>query len=157
VQGVVSIPGARTGITVEEVTEKRREIPPNAAPKGLIESVLRRATEVDVDIHEAAKRAGLGRATGYRILDGTASLASVRKVDEWLVKQERKAKVPTIGNGEERDARLAEWNELGEKLLGIDPARFADALEGVRDMVEAVEKMQGAIRKMFRATPDAPG
>jgi hypothetical protein len=136
------------------MTEKRREPPPNAAPRHLIDSVMRRAAALDMDIHEATKRAKLGRATGYRIIAGTASLASVRAVDEWLLEQEKKQKVPTAGTDDERAAALAEWNSLGERLLDLDPAQFANALDGVRDMVEAVEKMQGAIRKMFRATPD---
>jgi hypothetical protein len=155
VQALVSILGATTGSTVGKMTEKRRESPPNAAPKHLVESVVKRAAALDIDIHEAAKRAKLGRATGYRILDGTASLASVRRVDEWLLGQERKQQIPSAGTDDGQAAALAEWNSLGERLLGLDPSQFANALDGVRDMVEAVEKMQGAIRKMFRATPDS--
>lgn len=136
------------------MTEKRREIPPNAAPRSLIDGVLKRATAVSGDIHKAVKLAGLSRATGYRIKDGTASLASVRELDEWLLSQERKQKIPTAGTDDERAAALAEWAALGEKLLDVDPGRFAATIDGVRDIVDAVEKMQGAIHKMFRATPD---
>ncbi len=132
-----------------------KQIPPNAAPRADVERVRRRAEGLGMELVLAAQDAGLSRATAFRFQSGEASVGSLRKVDEWLTKQESKRHVPTAGTKDAQSELVAQWTELGEKLMRLDPARFGSTLDGLRDLVESLELQQRAISKMFRATPDS--
>lgn len=60
---------------------------PNAAPAEVVRDLLARISSLGLDAHDVFARAGVSRATGYRILSGTASLGSVRRVNAWLASQ----------------------------------------------------------------------
>ncbi len=107
-----------------------------------------------MDWLDAVEKAGLGRATGYRFFKGKASVAKLRELEAWVVGEEKRLKRPSVGTKEEQDERLAEWVKLGEQLLRADPGRFADTLDGLRDVLESVKLTQSAFQKMFRATPE---
>jgi molybdenum-dependent DNA-binding transcriptional regulator ModE len=156
---VVSIPVTAFGPSVAKAMDKRREIPgsqkPNSAPRADVDRVLKRISELGLDVHVASKAAGLSRMTGYRFLDYEASVGSLRTLEEWVVKEEAKRqKTGATTTREQHDQLLAEWTRLGEELVQIAPARFADAMDGLRDMIESVRLQQRALHKMFRPTPD---
>jgi hypothetical protein len=100
------------------------------------------------------KAAGLSYATGYRFLKYEGSVGKLRELEEWVVKQEAKRDRPPMPTGVEQDARLAEWSELGAELMRLDPQRFNEVFEGLRDVLEAAKLTQSAFLKILRATPD---
>lgn len=153
-QALVSIIGAETGGTVTKVTEKRQQIPPNAAPRADVELLKKRVADLGYEWIDAIEKAGLGRATAYRFLKGTASVGSLRSAEEWVVKEEAKRRKPSVGTKDEQSDLVAEWMRLGESLMRHDPEQFLRTLDGLRDLVGSVELQQRAISKMFRATPD---
>lgn len=130
------------------------KIPPNAAPRADVESMRKRVERLGMEWVDALHDAGISRATAFRFLNGKASVASLRRLDEWLLRQEQKKRVPTAGTKDAQDAAITQWTELGEKLMKLDPARFRGTLDGLRDLVESLELQHRAIGKMFRATPD---
>lgn len=138
--------------------EKRGQIPtaqkPNAAAKADVERIRQRVSDLGTEWNEAVKAAGLGYATGYRFLKGEASVASLRTLEEWVVKEELRRKKTPAPSPAEQDARLAEWLDLGRELMASDPRRFDVTLDGLRDVLQSVKLQQSAFRKMFRATPD---
>jgi hypothetical protein len=138
--------------------EKRREIPapknPNAPSRSDVERVRGRITALGLDWIDACEKAGLGRATAYRLLKGEASIGKLRELEEWVVKEEAKQHKPALGTKDEQDGKLSEWSSLGEELMRLDPARFADTLDGLRDVLASVKLTRSAFQKMFRATPD---
>jgi hypothetical protein len=145
--------------TVEKSMEKRGQISapqkPNAATRADVERVKSRINALGVDFHDAVKQADISYPTGYRILKGDASVGSLRKLEDWVVKEERRRKLPAQPTAEEQDARLAEWLEIGRELARLDPGLFDNALDGLRDMLGSVKLREQAISKIFRATPDA--
>ena len=155
-QAVVAILETECGSTVAEAMEKRHEISakPNAAPRAEVDRVRRRIEQLGVEFHEAVISAGLSRPTGFRLLNGTGSVASLRSIDEWAAKEETRLKHKPDISAEQQAAALAEWAELGRQLQAFDPARFATTLDGLRDVLESVKLQRQAIHKMFRATPD---
>lgn len=130
--------------------EKRGEIPPNAAPRESVSAVKERIEALGVNFHEAVKSAGLTRNTGYKLLRGTASLGSLRKVEDWLVREE--AKRGPREKSEPDD--LAEWAGLGRDLRELDPQRFVAMLEGVREIVAARKREREVLARIFRPTPN---
>jgi hypothetical protein len=137
--------------------EKRKEIPgpkPNAAPKADVDRVRDRLERLGLDLVAAAIQAGMGRATGYRFKNYTASIGKLRELEEWVVKEELKRRIPTQPTNDEKDARIVEWNQLGHELMQIEPHQFAASLEGLRDLVQSIKLRDRAIHKMFRATPE---
>lgn len=154
-QALVSIIGGVTEATVTKVTEKRTSIPPNAAPRADVELLRRRVEDLGYEWNEAIEKAGLGRATAYRFLKGTASVGSLRAAEEWVVKEESKRRKPSVGTKDEQSDLVAEWMRLGESLMKHDPAQFLRTLDGLRDLIGSIELQQRAITKMFRATPDS--
>lgn len=139
--------------------DKRKEIPakskPNAASKSDVDRALARAAALGLDIHVAMERAGLSYATRYRVIGYSASVATLRKFEEWLVKEESKRRLPARPTSEQQDENVSEWGRLGQELSQIDPVRFSQALEGIRDLVDGIKLEERGIRKMFRGTPDA--
>jgi hypothetical protein len=136
--------------------EKRGQIPgkPNSAPKADVDRVRARIEALGIDWHDAVKAAGLSYATGYRFLKYEGSVGKLRELEEWVVKQEAKRDRPPMPTGVEQDARLAEWSELGAELMRLDPQRFNEVFEGLRDVLEAAKLTQSAFLKILRATPD---
>jgi hypothetical protein len=136
--------------------EKRGQIPakPNAAPKADVDRVRQRIEKLGLDFHDAVAKAGISYSTGYRFLDGTASVGKLRQLEEWVIKEEARRKLPSQPTAAEQDARLAEWADLGRELADVDPQHFQVMLEGLRDVLEASKLTQAAFRKMLRATPD---
>jgi hypothetical protein len=137
--------------------EKRREIPaakPNAAPKADADRVMARIENLGLKGEDVVEAAGFGRATYFRLKKYEASVATVRALDEWLVSEERRRSKPSAPTKGDEERLLAEWMQLGEQLMGLDPQRFVQAMDGLRDMVEGVRLQQSAILKMFRANPD---
>lgn len=155
-QGLVALLETDYGSTVAEAMEKRQEISakPNAAPRSEVERVRRRIDALGIDWHDAVTQAGLSRPTGFRLLNGQGSVASLRSVDEWAAKEEIRLKRKPDTNAEQQASALEEWAELGRQLQELDPARFATTLDGLRDVLESVKLQRQAIHKMFRATPD---
>lgn len=138
--------------------EKRKEIPaekPNAAAKADVERVRERIDRLEIDFHDAVKRAGFSKPTGYRLLNAEASVGTLRELEEWVVKEERRRKQPPQPTSEEIDARLVEWNDLGRELMQLEPQQFDASLDGLRDLVQSIKLRDRAITKMFRATPGA--
>lgn len=136
--------------------EKRREIPapkPNAAARSDADRVLVRIDALGMKGEDAVEAAGLGRATYFRLKKYEASVGTVRKIEEWLVKEEGRRRKPSSPSRSEQDQLLAEWAELGEALLEADPAQFATTFAGLRRLVESVKIRRDAIHQMFRATP----
>lgn len=140
--------------TVAEATGKPREIPPNAAAKADVDHVKRRIESLGLGWHDAIEKADLSRITGYRLLKGEASVASLRTLDEWVVREESRQSRPTLGTQDEAAALLEEWTRLGEELSRLDPTRFRQTLDGLRDVLESTKLTARAFSKMFRATPD---
>lgn len=132
--------------------EKPREIPPNAASRDQVASVQRRVEALGVGFHDAVKAAGLGRNLGYRLLRGEGSVGSLRKVEDWLVREEAK-RGPRAAEKREANA-LKEWAELGEALRELDPARFEQFLIGIREIVKAKQTEKSVLVQMFRVNPD---
>ena len=134
--------------------EKQRDVAefPNAAPKAAVDDAIRRAEALGYEWLDAVMKAGKSRNIAFTLKRGTASVASLRAVEDWLVKQEQtqRPKRPTEG------APISEWTALGTELLEIDPTEFARMLEGLREIVKAENAKRGAIRKMFRVNPDRP-
>ncbi|MGE0547594.1 MAG: hypothetical protein AB7O24_04370 [Kofleriaceae bacterium] len=134
--------------------DKPGEKPPNAAPKADVDRVRSRIAELGIEFHECVKRAGLGYATGYRFLNYTASVGSLRKLEEWVVKEERRQKRPAQPTGDEQDERLAAWTEMGRELQQIDPDHFESVIDGLREVLEAEKLRASGFRKILRANPD---
>jgi hypothetical protein len=139
---------------VAEKVEKPREIPPNAAPRSEIDRVRARVAALGFEWHDAVSKAGIARNTGYTLLRGIASVGTLRKLEEWVVKQEhaRGAKPARAASEDEKDVEA--WAELGRELLELDPDGFKARLDGLRQFVKAQKDQEAAIRKMFRATPE---
>jgi hypothetical protein len=139
--------------------EKRREIPaatkPNAAARADVDRVRQRIESLGMDFHDAVESAGMSRPTGYRFLKGEGSVGKLRELEEWVVKEERRLKRPPQPTADEQDAMQLEWAEIGRELARVDPVLFGQALDGLRDMLGSVKLRDQAIRKIFRATPDA--
>lgn len=131
-----------------------KDLPPNAAPRSDVEQLQRRVANLGMTWVAAVEEAGLGRATAYRFRNGTASVASARQLDEWLLRQEQKKRIPSPGTKSAQDAAIAKWTELGEKLMILEPDRFREILDGLAEYVGGVEMQQRALSKRFRATPD---
>lgn len=83
--------------------EKRQEISakPNAASRHDVERVTKRVEALDVDFHYAVDKAGLSRPTGFRLLKGEGSMASLRKLDEWAASEELRLKRKPSISGEQ--------------------------------------------------------
>lgn len=137
--------------------DKRREIPgskrPNAAPKADVDRILQRFEQLGLDGEDAVEAAGFGRATYYRLKKYEASVGTVRKIDEWSLREANGRRKPSSPTGNEQEQLLAEWQRLGEQLMEADPARLTSTMDGVRDVLESVLLQQRAILKMLRATP----
>lgn len=130
------------------------KIPPNAAPRADVEAMKKRVERLGLDWVDALNDAGISRATAFRFLNGQASVASLRRLDEWLLKQEQKKRILSPGSKTVQDSAIARWTELGEKLMALEPERFREILDGLTEYVGGVEMQQRALSKMFRATPD---
>lgn len=128
--------------------EKQREIPPNAAPRETVERVKKRIEVIGVDFHDAVKRAGLSRNTGFKLLRGEGSQGSLRKIEDWLVREESKR------GPRPKEDPIADWTELGRDLQQLDPRRFEAMLEGVREIVAVRKRESEVLLKMFRPNPD---
>ncbi len=139
--------------------EKRKEPAnsdkPMAAPRAEHQRVWARLEAMGLDSEGSVRKGtGISHATYFRFKKGDASVATVRDIDEWAAREESKRHIPSAGTQSQVDAQLAEWMELGEKLLKADPARFSSTIDGIRDLLEAKKLEQRAFSKMFRATPD---
>lgn len=137
--------------------DKPREIPGVAVPKNhattaQVAEVVARATVLGLDWVELCKKAGIERATAFRLKAGKASIASLRSVEEVLVKLEAKAPKPVVGSRSE--APVTEWAELGARLRELDPVRFAEMLNGLRLLVDAKEQEKNAFSMFLRPNPD---
>lgn len=49
-----------------------------------------------------------------------------------------------------RDTASAEWALLGDRLRELNPERYAETLECVREIVEAQEVLAGAVGRVAR-------
>lgn len=117
-----------------------------------MERVKARVEAIGLDWHVASKNAGLSYATGYRLLRCEASVGKLRQLEEWVIKEESRRKMPSRPSASEQDAMLAEWTDLGRDLSAVDPQHFVRVLEGLRDVVEANKRIQSALRKMLSPT-----
>lgn len=111
-----------------------------------------RILRLGIDFHAAVKDAGISRPTGYTLLRGTASVGTLRRLEDWVVRQESKR-----GGAQPRDGsavQLDEWTQLGRELAELDPDDFDRTIDGLRDLIAAKKLQATAIRKMFRATPE---
>lgn len=136
--------------------EKRRESPapkPNAAPRADAERVLKRIEDLGIKGEDAFEAAGLSRPTYFRMKKYEASVGTVRKIEEWLLGEERRRQKPEGPSKSEEERLMAEWAQLGEDMLATNPARFRHMLESLREVVDAERRMQQAEAKAFRATP----
>jgi len=137
--------------------EKPREIPGVAVPKNhataaQVAEVVARANAIGQEWVELCKKAGIERATAFRLKAGKASIGSLRSVEDELVRIEAKSRRPLVGSNAE--SPLAEWAELGAKLRELDAARFAEMLTGVRLLVDAKIQEKNAFAMILRPNPD---
>lgn len=143
--------------SVAEPMDKRGEISaakPNAATRADVERVKKRIEALGLSFHDAVEKAQLSRPTGFRLLKGEGSVASLRQLDEYAAREEARQKRTAPQTAEQQDAALEEWAQLGRELQAMDPERFASTLDGLRDVLESVKLQRAAFSKMFRATPD---
>jgi hypothetical protein len=131
--------------------DKRVEIPPNAPPRDRVEDAKARIARLDREWHEVGEAAGVSYAVRYALLRGKGSLGSLRKIEDWLAREEAKQ---SASKPAARADMLEEWRELGNQLQELDAQQFAAALEGLRDLVQSFKLRASGIRKMLRATPD---
>lgn len=155
----LAVSALRTGerSTVLEVTEKAekaREIPPNAAPRADVDRVKGRIKALGLEWHEACDKAGIARNTSYTLKRYQASVGTLRKLEEWVVKQEHARGAKPVHTASDGDRNVEAWAELGRELLELDPDGFQARLDGLRQFVKAKRDQEAAIRKMFRATPE---
>jgi hypothetical protein len=138
--------------------DKTREIPPNAAPRDGVKHASDRISALGLEFHDVVASVGLSRNTGYKLLRGEGSLASLRKIEEWLVLEESKRgrKPPPIATvSKSGKDRLAEWTEVGAELQLLDPKRFEQFLDGARELVAAKKHERNAMALIFQPTPGA--
>lgn len=136
--------------------DKRREIPaakPMAASRADTDRVIARIESLGLKVEDAVEAAGYKRATYFRLKKYEASVGTVRDLDEWLVKEESKRKKPGTPTGSEREALLAEWAELGERLMESAPDEFARMFEGLRVIAESVELRTRGFALINRVVP----
>jgi hypothetical protein len=139
--------------------DKPREIPGVAVPKNhatvaQVAEVVARAAAIGLDWVDLCKRAGIERATAFRLKAGRASIGSLRSVEEFLVKLEAKAPKQLVGSS--AAAPITEWAELGARLRELDPNRFGEMLNGLRLLVDAKEQEKNAFSMFLRPNPDRP-
>lgn len=123
---------------------------PNAASRDAVEDAKRRVQALGISWHDAVREAGLSRNTGFTMLRYEASVASLRKLEEWLVVEESRRPKRTTSKG----GLISEWASLGEEMSELDPTLFEQMLEGIREVVKAERQKEGAFHKIFRANPD---
>lgn len=136
--------------------EKQREIsakvPPNAPPWDSVADVIKRIEALGREFHDVAALAGVSRSVSFALLRGAGSIASLHKIEDWLVKEETKKPKRSTSPG----SKLEEWAALGEKLAALNPTDFERILNGLRTLVKTEEERQGAFVLMFRPNPDRP-
>lgn len=134
----------------------RREIPtdqkPNAAPRSDVDRVVARIKALGIEYHSAVKQARLSRQTGYRLLGYTASVGTLRKLEEWVVAEEHRQNKAAAFTKDQGEQLLEGWQQLGEELLSLDPAGFAIAADSLRDVIESIRIGKRAADKMLLAT-----
>jgi len=128
--------------------EKQPISRPNAPAKADVDRVTRRFERLNsgTDFIDAVIAAGFGRATAFRLRNGEASLATLRKFEEWVVKQENARGI----RSSEIARAIEEWTELGDDLAKLDPDRFNEMLTALRAIVGATKTIDSAMRTMFR-------
>lgn len=131
---------------VADKTPQVRDLPPNAAPAAEVERVRTRLERLGIKWHEAVEAAGLSRNTGFTLLRGLGSIASLRRIDEWAAREESRKPMSTMKSQQNKQT---EWAALGAELADLDPARFDTMLDGLRDFVKAKRDESGALLKMF--------
>lgn len=132
-----------------------KSAPPNAAPKAQVDDVFRRIDALGIDWKVAVEKAEIGIATGYRLKKYTASVGSLKRLEDWLLKAEKAEFAQPAGVASEKfTTRLGEWMALGKELCDVDPEQFDQMLDGLRDLVKFERMREGALLKIFRANPD---
>lgn len=138
--------------------EKRGEIPgaktkersyANAAPIDAVDKVRERVEALGYEWKKAIELAGVSRNVGYTLLRGEGSLASLRKVEDWVAREQAKQKT-TAAKRSPRD----EWMALADELESLGGDELANTIEGLQEYIRAEKRRRAALRKMFRATPD---
>jgi len=124
---------------------------PNAAPRDLVDGLVKRIAALGMTIHDAVEKAGQGRATGYRFLRYEASLASYSELDEWVKREELKK---PRASEQKLDGKMREWAQLGQELHDMDVDRFDTALDELRRVVDALHTLSGGKVLAFRVNPD---
>lgn len=134
--------------TVGEPMEKQPISRPNAPAKSDVDRVTRRFERLGngMDFVDAVIAAGISRATAFRLQNGEASVATLRKFEEWVVKQESVRGI----RSSEIARSVEEWTELGDDLAKLDPERFNEMLTALRAIVGATKTIDSAMRTMFR-------
>ncbi|HET9748352.1 MAG TPA: hypothetical protein VFS06_03525 [Casimicrobiaceae bacterium] len=130
--------------------DKQREIPPHAAPRDFVDRVKKRVEAIGVSFHDAVEKAGVSRNTGYKLLRGEGSLGSLRRIEDWLVREEAKRGPQEKLSKDE----MAEWADLGRELQKLDQQRFEAMLVGLRELVAVRKREDEVLRQMFRPNPD---
>lgn len=120
----------------------------NAAAKGDVFALRDEIEATGLDWHEAVKRAGLSRNLGYTLLRGEGSVGSLRQVQEWWLKESQQRKRDPLPPREE-------WAAIGLELEQLGHEELERTIEGLQEYIRAEKRRRAALRKMFRATPDA--
>lgn len=153
VQGLVSPLGTTYDLTIGDVADTKtlhaKPLPPNAASIDEVNRVKKRLETLGFGFHEATKAAGISKSVSFRLLRGLASLASLRKLEDWLVREETRSPVPTV---KATQSKQNEWASLGAAIADADPEGFETMLEGLRDLVKAERDRSIALLKIVHSS-----
>ena len=143
--------------TIEKSMDKRDPIPGGKNPKertfansasiDSVDKARERVEALDREWHEFATAAGVSRAVRFSLLRGEGSLASLRKIEDALVREEAKSKLKNLSP---REA----WNAIADELEKFGNGEFERMTEALQEVVRAEKRRRHALLKVFRATPD---